>query len=63
MEQLAYWAGRLENQQCDSRVYYHLLCGSLGQSVTVTQIVDLDIFDIISIRDIDVLARALGVGR
>lgn len=37
----------------DNRSNYHFLCRALGQGISVAQIVDLNIFDVVSVRDID----------
>lgn len=50
----------------DKGDYYHLLSRSLRQSVAIAQIVDLNIFDVVSICDIDFGVQfrgALGGGR
>lgn len=33
---------------------YHFLCGPLGQEVSVAQVVDFDVFDVVAIRDVHV---------
>jgi hypothetical protein len=50
----------------DNGCIYHLLSGSLGQGVTIPQIIDLDVLDVIAICDIDLsvqLGCALCIGR
>lgn len=33
---------------------YHFLCGALGQEVSVAQVVDFDVLDVVTIRDVHV---------
>ncbi len=33
---------------------YHLLCCALGQCISISEIVDLDVLDIVAIRDVHV---------
>lgn len=33
---------------------YHFLCGPLGQEVSVAQVVDFDILDVVAVRDVHV---------
>lgn len=40
-------------------IIYHLLSGSLGQGVTVAQIIDLDISDVVAICNINILALSI----
>ena len=47
---------------------YHLLCGSFGQCVSISEVIDLDVFDVITVRNIHVpiyvtCARAGYTGR
>lgn len=42
----------LENQRTTTGKNYHLLSGTLGQGVAVPQVIDLNVLDIVSIRDV-----------
>lgn len=33
---------------------YHFLCGPLGQEVSVAQVVDFDVLDVVAIRNVHV---------
>ena len=39
---------------------YHLLCHAFSQCVSVTEIVDLDIFDVVTIRDVHIAIDVAG---
>lgn len=51
-------AGSLKRKAWDisefNRSNYHLLSGAFCESVTIAQVVDLDIPDIVSVSDVDV---------
>lgn len=47
----------LENQQ--HRSIYHLLSRALGEGVTVAQVIDLDIFDVVSVGDVNFVIRLI----
>ncbi len=44
--------GRARNISGISKSNYHFLCITLGEEVAVSPVVDLDILDIVSIRDV-----------
>lgn len=44
----------------DSKNIYHLLCGTLGQCVSITQIIDLDVFDVVPIRNVHITVDVAG---
>lgn len=39
---------------------YHFLCGPLGQQVSVAQVVDFDVLDVVAIRDVHVAIDLVG---
>lgn len=45
----------------DNRSNYRLLSPAIGQGVAVAQVIDLDVFDVVTLRNIDFLGRALAV--
>lgn len=53
--------GAWEYQQDITGVFiYHLLRGTLGEKVTVAQIVHFDVLDVISVRDVDPIVELSG---
>lgn len=54
----------LEDQWTAKTVIYPLLCGSFGQCVTVTEIIDFNVLDVVTILLVRLVADGRGrVGR
>lgn len=45
----------------DNRSNYQLLSRALGQGVTVAQVVDFDVFDEVTVRDVGLSGRAIAI--
>jgi len=50
----------LDNQHIAPEYIYHLLSRTLGQGVAIAQVIDLNVFDVISICDVNCRIRLVG---
>jgi hypothetical protein len=42
---------------------YHLLSAAFGQGVAVTQVIDLDVFDVVTVLLVDLYVESTTIGR